>query len=119
MPAAMPDPLTIQVMSEAGLETHNIKPKAVNTMLLAQADIVVLMGKDVFPCAFTPNYIWDFQDPNGKDVIQNRIQRDAIRNQVQELIVELQRLRFDREEEDWIHPALLQRELLTQHMLGY
>ena len=38
-------------------------------------------------------------------------------NQVQELIVELQRLRFNSTKADWIHPALLQRELITQHML--
>ncbi len=117
MPAARPDPLTIQVLQEAGMETRALLPKPVNSTLLAQADFVVLMGKDVFPGAFTPDAIWDFQDPTGKDVIHYRIQRDAIRCRVQELIVELQRLRFDATTSDWIHPALLQRELITQWML--
>ena len=100
------------------METRNTVPKAVNNALLSQSDIVVLMGKDVFPGAFTPDYIWDFHDPTGKDAVHYRIQRDAIRNQVQELIVQLQRLRFDSQNEDWIHPALLQRKLITRQILG-
>lgn len=117
MPAALPDPRTIQVLSEMGLNTQNLLPKPVHNALLAQSDIVVMMGKDVYPGAFTPDYIWDFTDPTGRDVMHYRIQRDAIRCRVQELIVELQRLKFDATRADWIHPALLQRELMTQLML--
>ncbi|MBI4673337.1 MAG: arsenate reductase ArsC [Chloroflexi bacterium] len=117
MPAALIDPVAARVMSEAGLDMRAATPKPINNALLAQADIVVMMGKDVHPGAFTPDYIWDFQDPTGKDVIHYRIQRDAIRQQVQELIVELQRLRFDSTRSDWIHRALLQRELMMQQML--
>lgn len=117
MPAALPDPLTIQVLRQAGIDTQNMFPKPINNSLLTQADIVVLMGKDVFPGAFTPDYVWDFQDPTGKDIIHYRVQRDAIRCRVQELIVELQRIRFNSTQSDWIHPALLQRELMTQQML--
>lgn len=117
MPAVMADPLTLQVMKEAGIEPLGMLPKPVNTLLLTQADIVVLMGKDVYPGAFTPDYVWDFQDPTGKDVMHYRIQRDALRCRVQELIVELQRTRFDAVQADWIHPALLQRELMTRQML--
>jgi len=118
MPAPQPDPVTNLVMNEAGMETRNTVPKPVNNALLTQSDVVVLMGRDVFPGAFTPDYIWDFQDPTGRDVVHYRIQRDAIRNQVQELIVQLQRLRFNASDGDWVHPGLLQRELLTQQMLG-
>lgn len=118
MPAAMPDPLTCRVLEEVGIETRQLLPKPVNNTLVAQADILILMGKDVFPGAFNPDYVWDFQDPTGKDIVHYRIQRDALRCQVQELIVELQRMRFDSTQSDWIHPALLGRELFTQQMLG-
>lgn len=117
MPAVLLDPQTVRVMQETGIEMRNATCKPVNTILLAQADIIVLMGKDVHPGAFQPDYIWDFQDPTGKDLDHYRIQRDAIRMRVQELIVELQRQHFDAARADWIHPALLQRELLTQAML--
>ena len=117
MPAVMPDPLMLQVMQEVGMEARGLLPKPINNTLLSQADIVVLMGKDIYPGAFTPDYIWDFQDPTGKDILHYRVQRDAIRIRVQELIVELQRKRFDATRSDWIHPALLQRELMTQMML--
>lgn len=118
MPAVMPDPLMVEVMKEAGMDVRALFPKPVNNTLLAQADIVVLMGKDIYPGAFTPDYIWDFQDPTGKDIVYYRVQRDAIRLRVQELIVELQRRRFEATRNDWIHPALLQRELMTQMMLS-
>lgn len=117
MPAAMVDPQTIAVMREVGIEMRDAHPKPIHNALLAQADVVVLMGKDVSPDAFTPDYVWDFQDPTGRDPVYYRIQRDAIRQQVQELIVELRRLRYDTMRSDWIHPAMLQRELMTQLLL--
>jgi protein-tyrosine-phosphatase len=118
MPALLPDPLTIRVLDEIGVETRLLLPKPVNNTLLSRADIVILMGKDVFRGAFTPDYVWDFQDPTGRDIAHYRIQRDALRCRVQELIVELQRNHFKSTDSDWIHPALLERELFTQHMLG-
>jgi arsenate reductase len=117
MPAATVDPQTVTVMREVGIEMRNAHPKPIHNALFAQADVIVLMGKDVDPGTFAPDYIWDFQDPTGKDVIHYRVQRDAIRNQVQELIVELQRLRYNAMRADWIHPAMLQRELMTQLLL--
>lgn len=118
MPAELVDPFTLQVLNQVGINTRGLMPKPVNNTLLSQADIVVLMGKDVYPGAFTPDYIWDFQDPTDKEIVHYRVQRDAIRCRVQELIVELHRLRYNSTESDWIHPALLQRELMTQMMLG-
>lgn len=117
MPAATPDPHTTRVLAEQGIDTQNLIPKPIHNSLLAQADYVVMMGKDIYPGAFTPDAIWDFADPTGKDIIHYHIQCDAIRCRVQELIVELQRLRFDSQQVDWIHPALLQREQMTQLML--
>ena len=118
MPAVSIDPHTVHVMNESGISMRDAQPKQLANGLFMQADVVVLMGKDIHPSAFTPDYIWDFQDPTGQDLVHYRIQRDAIRHQVQELIVELQRKRFESAQSDWIHPALLQRELMTQMMLN-
>lgn len=117
VPAVMMDPVTVQTMVEAGISMRDAQPKALSNALFMQADVVVLMGRDVHPAAFTPDYVWDFQDPTGQDIAHYRIQRDAIRQQVQELIVELRRKRFEAAQSDWIHPGLLQRELMTQMML--
>ena len=57
MPGASNDPVTIKVLAEANVDVRSLTPKAVNTMLLSQADVVVLMGKDIHPGAFTPDFI--------------------------------------------------------------
>ena len=117
MPARTMDAVTLMVMAEAGVNLRGVQPKPIDPALRAQADILVVMGTDVEAAAFQPDYIWDFQDPTDKQPIHYRIQRDAIRCRVQELIAELQRTRYNAEHYDWIHPAMLQRELLTQDML--
>src|SRR4051794_4457273 len=58
MPAAMPEQQTIAALTEKGMDTHNMRPKPLTNTLVTQSDIVVLMGKDVFPCAFNPDYVW-------------------------------------------------------------
>jgi arsenate reductase len=118
MPASMPDPLSLQVLRESGIDISNMRPKAVTGSLLNLAETVVLMGKDVFPGAFTPDDVWDFQDPTGKDVVHYRVQRDAIRCRIQELIVELQGLRFQSRRADWIHPLISEREFMKPQNRG-
>ncbi len=118
MPAAAMDQLTVNVMYEVGVAMPNPTSKAVDTILLATADIVALMGKDVDPGAFTPDYVWDFQDPTGKDERHYRVQRDAIRGQVQELLVTLERMRYTVPRYDWMQPSMLERELVTRQTLG-
>ncbi len=117
MPASRMDPLTVQVMKEVGIKMRNASPKPIMSSLLTQADIIVVMGKDVNPNAFRCDYAWDFLDPSGKDLVHYRVQRDAIRIQVQELIGELQCIQLNTTRADSIHPTLLQRNLLTQQML--
>ncbi len=90
MPSPRMDPFTVTAMAEAGIDIRQSKPKAVNQRLLARADWVVIMGPDVHPYAFNPTHIWDFLDPTGDSIVHYRIQRDAIRQHVQELVMELQ-----------------------------
>lgn len=94
MPAKTMDAVTLMVMAEAGVNLHGIQPKPIDNGLLAQADIIVVMGSDVHSAAFNPDYTWDFQDPTDKHPIHYRVQREALRCQVQELIADLQRDRY-------------------------
>jgi len=90
MPANTVDPRTAQVMREVGIDIRRRTTKPVSQQLLAQADIVVLMGKDVHPRAFSPTYIWDFRDLADQPIEQVRCLREQIRERIQELIGDLQ-----------------------------
>ncbi len=114
MPANHIDPLAVIVMAEAGVDIRRQAPKAVNQQMLSSADLVVLMGPDVYPRAFAPDRIWDFLDPTGQSVVHYRVQRDAIRQAVQEFIAELRQHQFEPRISDWTIDALLQEQRLTE-----
>jgi arsenate reductase (thioredoxin) len=116
MPAERVDSLAVIVMAEMGLDIRRQAPKAVNQQMLSQADLVVIMGPDVYPRAFAPDRIWDFLDPTGQSVVHYRVQRDAIRQRVQEFILEIQRVHFEPNEGDWRITALLQHQLMTEFL---
>jgi len=103
MPANVIDPRALQVLREVGLTPTQRYPKAVNQQLLANADIVVLMGKDVQPHAFKPTYVWDFNDLNAHPIEAVRELRDQIRRRVAELVAELRLQEMDslRTVRDW------------------
>ncbi len=90
MPANRIDPCAAYVMQEIGIEIADKIPKTVNQQILARADILVLMGKDIRPDAFTPTYVWDFQDLGGQLVGEMRCLRDQIRQKVLELVTQIQ-----------------------------
>ncbi len=86
MPAHAIDPRAVQVMREAGIDMNRARPKMVNQQMLARSDIVVIMGRDLYPEALSPTYIWNFLDLNGQPVNEFRALRDAIRQHVADLI---------------------------------
>ena len=88
MPANQVDPRVVTVMQEAGLDISHQTPRGVNQQMLAQAGLIVLMGKDIYPEAFAPTYIWDFRDP-GDSMAQVRELRDRIRERVLDLLDEI------------------------------
>lgn len=94
MPANAIDPRTKQVLSEMGIELTKT-PKLVNQQLVASADMVVLMGKDVRPHAFQPTYIWDFQDTPSESIETVREMCDQIRTQVAKLVAEIRLQEMD------------------------
>lgn len=91
MPSFKIDPLAVKVMKEAGVSLTSYVPRIVNQQSITQADVVILMGKDVSPRAFSPKVVWSFQDPTGEPISHYRQLRDAIRLNVLKLIVEMHR----------------------------
>jgi arsenate reductase len=114
MPANCIDPLTVQVMAEAGVDMRHHACKSVNQQMLSQADLVVIMGPDVYPRAFAPSRIWGFVDPTGQTIDHYRAQRDAIRQSVQELVLEIQRVQFEPTKAGREITSLLQQQMLME-----
>jgi arsenate reductase len=114
MPADHIDPLAVQVMAEAGVEMRHQACKSVNQQILSQADLVVIMGPDVYPRAFAPTHIWDLIDPTGQSIAHYRVQRDAIRQNVQELVLEIQHEQFESTEAGREISSLLQQQMLME-----
>ncbi|MGB8647392.1 MAG: hypothetical protein WCF84_19310 [Anaerolineae bacterium] len=116
MPAQSSDPFTVTVMAEAGIDIRQAKPQAVNQRLLSHSELVVIMGPDVYPHAFNPTHIWDFLDPTGESIVHYRIQRDAIRQRVQELVMEMH-TGSEYGKFDPTTAALLQSQLMIEYQL--
>jgi arsenate reductase (thioredoxin) len=95
-------------MSEVGIRLRGKRPKGVTQQTLAQANLIVLMGKDVYPFAFSPSHVWDFEEHADWSVDQIRLLRDQIRLRVQELLSEI------RPEEIEIMATLQERQFRTQ-----
>lgn len=108
MPADRIGGRAIQVMQEAGIDLHLKRPRAITQALMNWADIVVVLGTGIFPHAFAPTQVWNFQDPTGKSLDEVRRLRDEIRVKVENLIVELQRQELDNLEMNQILPTYLQ-----------
>jgi arsenate reductase len=77
------------------LEIHTRAPKPISQQLLANADLVVLMGRDVQPYAFQSAHVWDFRDLDGEPIEAVRDLRDQIRARVQKLIAEIRMEEFE------------------------
>jgi arsenate reductase (thioredoxin) len=89
MPANAIDPRVVHVMGEVGIRLRGKRPKGVMQQTLTQADLIVLMGQDVNPSAFSANDIWDYEEHPDWSVDQVRLLRDQICRRVQQLISQL------------------------------
>jgi protein-tyrosine-phosphatase len=114
MPAAKVDDRAVRVMREVGLDIRRQVPKAVSQQMLSHADIVVMMGDDIYPRAFAPGRIWDFSDPDGQRLEEVRALRDAIRQRVRALIVEIRQENFEPNDTEWQITALLHNQMLPR-----
>lgn len=96
MPAPYISLRAIKVMSEVGVNIARQNPKGVSQNMLNRANVVVLIGKGIYPHIFAPNAIWDFSDSPDLSLGQLRQLRDRIGEKVQALIQEM-RLAHQRE----------------------
>lgn len=109
MPADQVGRRAIQVMKEVGIDLRHKRPRPVTQALMNWADIVVVLGTGIFPRAFTPTFVWNFEDPTGKSLDEVRRLRDEIRAHVEGLIVDLQQQELVTVEMHSILPSYLQQ----------
>jgi len=90
MPSKEIIPLVVNVMREKGFDISNNKPRLVNTQMVQEADIVIVMGcgaQGFCPAPLLKKVIdWGLEDPKGKPIEKVREIRDEIERRVRELI---------------------------------
>jgi len=90
MPSKEVNPLVVEVMREKGIDISNNKPKLVNTQMVQEADIVIVMGcsaQGFCPAPLLKKVVdWGIEDPKGKPIEKVREIRDEIERRVKELI---------------------------------
>jgi len=93
MPSKEVNPLVVQVMQEKDIDISGNKPKLIDTQMVQEADMVIVMGCD--PRGFCPAPLltkvvdWELEDPKGKPIEKIREIRDEIERKVKKLIVEI------------------------------
>lgn len=93
MPSSEVNPVVVQVMKEKGIDVSKNKPKLINTQMVREADVVIMMGCD--PQGFCPAPLlekvvdWKLEDPKGKPIEKVREIRDEIERKVTKLISEI------------------------------
>jgi protein-tyrosine-phosphatase len=113
MPAPHISLLTVQVMAEVGIDLSNHSTQPVSQTLLNQSDIIVLMGRDIYPSAFAPTLVWDFEDMNSESLERVREVRDRIFRQVEAFVKHLRRAHH--EEIAW--QVQIQQQLLNEYLI--
>lgn len=80
-------PLALEVMKEAGVDTHGLRPKLLDE-IPSEVDYLITMGCNVecpfIPCSFRED--WGVDDPSGGPIEDFRKTRDLIKEKVLELI---------------------------------
>lgn len=93
MPSTEVNPTVVQVMREKGIDISKNKPKLVNTQMVQQADVIIVMGCDpqgFCPAPFLGKVVdWKLEDPKEKAIEKVREIRDEIETRVKKLIEEI------------------------------
>jgi arsenate reductase len=88
-PAASLDARAVQAMHEVGIDIGSRTPKRVDHQLLAQADVVVLMGIELQVFEWVDIRSWRIAEPSNPSLEEVRTLRDHVRQQVDALIEEI------------------------------
>lgn len=93
-PAELINAVAVQAMAEVGIGIAGEQPTLLRTDDVSQADVVITMGcGDICPIFPGKRYEdWDLADPAGQPIDVVRQVRDDIRDRIQALIAELDRL---------------------------
>lgn len=85
------NPIVVDAMAEIGIDIHEEFPKPWTDEIVRAVDMVISMGcGDVCPIYPGKRFVdWDFDDPEGRDLIAVRVIRDEIRGRVEELVTNL------------------------------
>jgi protein-tyrosine-phosphatase len=90
MPSTEVNPTVVQVMQEKEIDISKNKPKLVNTQMVQEADLIIVMGCDpqgFCPATFLSKVVdWKLEDPKGKPIEKVREIRDEIERRVKKLL---------------------------------
>jgi protein-tyrosine-phosphatase len=92
MPARTVNPLVVEVMREKGIDISHNGPKLLNTQMIQDADMVIVMGCSVgasCPAPLLSKVVdWGLEDPKGEPIEKIREIRDEIGRRVRKLVDE-------------------------------
>jgi len=92
IPSKEVNPLVVQAMREKNIDISRNKPKLINTQMVQEADLVIVMGCDArgfCPAPLLKKVVdWELEDPEGKPIERIREIRDEIERRVKALIGE-------------------------------
>jgi len=87
------NPVVVQVMREKGIDMSKNKPKLVNTRMVQEADVIIVMGCDAHgfcPAPLLDKVLdWKLEDPKGKPIEKVREIRNEIERRVKKLVEEI------------------------------
>jgi len=93
MPSKEVNPLVVEVMREKGIDISDNKPKLVNTQMIQEADVVIVMGcgaQGFCPAPLLKKVVdWELEDPKDKPIEKVREIRDEIGKRTKKLIDEI------------------------------
>jgi len=93
MPSSEVNPIVVEAMKEKGFDLSKNRPKPIDTQMVREADVVIVMGCGVQ--GFCPSPLlkkvedWKLEDPKGETIERVREIRDEIERKVKLLIAKL------------------------------
>ncbi|MGQ9788531.1 MAG: arsenate reductase ArsC [Candidatus Hadarchaeaceae archaeon] len=94
-PSATVNPMAVKVMNEVGIDISRAKPKGLTLEMLKAADRVVTLGcvsGELCPANLVSTEDWGIEDPAGKSIEKFREVRDQIREKVEQMVDEIEKL---------------------------
>ena len=93
MPGSEVNPIVVQAMKERGMDISRSKPKLINTQMVQQADIAIVMGcsaQGFCPAPLLKKVVeWEIEDPKRKPLEKVREIRDDIEKRVRNLVSDI------------------------------